>query len=90
MPHFFMFNYSAGVYGLFRRLFLLDEFSAVHLCLFSPILIGIVGLGGIGFPLSPYLVDSGIPLLLLLDGDIVVGSILDRPILFYFYDIGVV
>ena len=54
----------------------------------SNIKIGIVGMGGIGCPLSQYLVNSGIKELLIVDGDIVEKSNLNRQILFNLNDIG--
>ncbi len=81
-------NYSEGEYEIFSRLFILDEFSEENLKKLSKIKIGIVGIGGIGCPLSQYLVNSGIKKLLLVDGDIVEKSNLNRQILFNLNDIG--
>ena len=45
-------------------------------------------MGGIGCPLSQYLVNSGIKKLLIVDGDIVEKSNLNRQILFNLNDVG--
>ena len=81
-------NYSENEYEIFSRLFILNEFSEKNLKILSNIKIGIVGIGGIGCPLSQYLVNSGIKNLLLVDGDIVEKSNLNRQILFNLDDIG--
>ncbi len=81
-------NYSEEEYKIFSRLFILNEFSEENLKKLSNIKIGIVGMGGIGCPLSQYLVNSGIKELLLVDGDIVEKSNLNRQILFNLNDIG--
>ena len=81
-------NYSEKEYEIFSRLFILDEFSEKNLNILSKIKIGIIGIGGIGCPLSQYLVNSGIKELLLVDGDIVENSNLNRQILFNLNDIG--
>ena len=64
-------NYSENEYEIFSRLFILKEFSSENLKQLSRLKIGIVGIGGIGCPLSQYLVSSGIKELILVDGDIV-------------------
>ena len=81
-------NYSENEYEIFSRLFILNEFSEKNLKILSNIKIGIVGIGGIGCPLSQYLVSSGIKELLLVDGDRVEKSYLNRQILFNSNDIG--
>ena len=83
-----MYNYSEKEYEIFSRLFILNEFSEDNLKILSKIKIGIVGIGGIGCPLSQYLVSSGVKELLLVDGDIVEKSNLNRQILFNLNDIG--
>ena len=62
-------TYTENEYEIFSRLFILNEFSEENLKILSKIRIGIVGMGGIGCPLSQYLVNSGIKELLLVDGD---------------------
>ena len=81
-------DYSEEEYKIFSRLFILNEFSEENLKKLSNIKIGIVGMGGIGCPLSQYLVNSGIKELLIVDGDIVEKSNLNRQILFNLNDIG--
>ncbi len=81
-------NYSEEEYEIFSRLFILNEFSEKNLKKLSKIKIGIVGMGGIGCPLSQYLVNSGIKELLLVDGDFVEKSNLNRQILYNLNDIG--
>ena len=83
-----MYNYSEKEYEIFSRLFILNEFSEENLKILSKIKIGIVGIGGIGCPLSQYLVSSGVKELLLVDGDIIEKSNLNRQILFNLNDIG--
>ena len=83
-----MYNYSGKEYEIFSRLFILNEFSEENLKILSKIKIGIVGIGGIGCPLSQYLVSSGVKELLLVDGDIIEKSNLNRQILFNLNDIG--
>ena len=81
-------DYSEEEYKIFSRLFILNEFSEENLKKLSNIKIGIVGMGGIGCPLSQYLVNSGIKELLIVDGDIIEKSNLNRQILFNLNDIG--
>ena len=81
-------SYTENEYEIFSRLFILNEFSEENLKILSKIRIGIVGMGGIGCPLSQYLVNSGIKELLLVDGDRVEKSNLNRQILFNSNDIG--
>ena len=83
-----MHSYSETEYETFSRLFILNEFSENNLAKLSNVKIGIVGIGGIGCPLSQYLVNSGIKKLLLADGDIIEKSNLNRQILFNLNDIG--
>ena len=81
-------NYSDKEYEIFSRLFILNEFSEENLNILSKVKVGIVGVGGIGCPLTQYLVSSGIKELLLVDGDVVEKSNLNRQILFNLNDIG--
>ena len=81
-------NYTEAEYEIFSRLFILKEFSEENLKKLSNINIGIVGIGGIGCPLSQYLVNSGIKKITLVDGDIVEKSNLNRQILFDSNDLG--
>ena len=81
-------NYSENEYEIFSRLFILKEFSSENLKQLSRLKIGIVGIGGIGCPLSQYLVSSGIKELILVDGDIVAKNNLNRQLLFNINDLG--
>ena len=81
-------KYSEKEYEIFSRLFILKEFSEENINKLSEINIGIVGIGGIGCPLSQYLVSSGIKKLTLVDGDSVEKNNLNRQILFGANDIG--
>ena len=83
-----MSTYSDKEYKIFSRLFILKEFSEQNLKKLSNAKIGIVGIGGIGCPLSQYLVNSGIKELILIDGDIIEESNLNRQILFDIKDLG--
>ncbi len=83
-----MSNYTETEYEIFSRLFILNEFSQDNIIKLSKIKIGIVGLGGIGCPLSQYLVSSGIRELLLADGDIIEKNNLNRQILFSINNLG--
>ena len=80
-------SYSEKEYELFSRLFILKEFSEKNIKKLSNIKVGIVGIGGIGCPLSQYLVCSGIKELVLVDGDVIEGHNLNRQILFSLDDI---
>ncbi len=81
-------NYSEEEYQIFSRLFILKEFSQENLKKLSKIRIGVIGVGGIGCPLSQYLVNSGVKELILVDGDTIEKSNLNRQILFNLEDIG--
>ena len=63
-------NYSESEYEIFSRIFILKEFSEDNIVRLSKAKIGIIGIGGIGCPLSQYLISSGIKDLVLVDGDI--------------------
>ena len=81
-------KYSDKEYKIFSRLFILKEFSEQNLEKLASAHIGIVGMGGIGCPLSLYLVNSGIKKLTLVDGDFIEESNLNRQILFDRDDLG--
>ena len=81
-------NYSETEYEIFSRLFILNEFSEENLKKLSRVKVAIVGIGGIGCPLIQYLINSGIKQLLLVDGDTIEKSNLNRQILFNLNDIG--
>ncbi len=81
-------NYSDLEYEIFSRLFILKEFSEKNINKLSKLKIGIVGMGGIGCPLSQYLVSSGITDLKLVDGDIIEKSNLNRQLLYNMKNLG--
>ena len=81
-------SYSDNEYEIFSRLFIQKEFSEENIKKLSKIEIGIVGVGGIGCPLSQYLINSGVKSLFLMDGDKIEISNLNRQILFNYDDIG--
>ncbi len=81
-------NYSDEEYNIFSRLFILKEFSEENLKILSKIRVAIVGVGGIGCPLSLYLISSGLKKITLIDGDLIEKSNLNRQILFDINDIG--
>ena len=53
-------NYSENEYEIFSRLFILKEFTNENLKTLAKLKVGIIGIGGVGCPLSQYLVCSGI------------------------------
>ena len=81
-------NYSEKEYEIFSRLFILKDFSETNIKKLSKLNISIVGVGGIGCPLSQYLVSSGIKELTLVDGDNIEINNLNRQLLFNINDLG--
>ena len=81
-------KYNDLEYELFSRQFILKEFSEEILSELNELKITIVGLGGIGCPLSQYLISSGIKNLKIFDGDKIEKSNLNRQILYSIEDIG--
>jgi len=81
-------NYSEKEYEIFSRLFILKDFSETNIKILSKLNISIVGVGGIGCPLSQYLVSSGIKELTLVDGDNIEINNLNRQLLFNINDLG--
>ena len=81
-------SYSEKEYEIFSRLFILKEFSEENIEKLSKINVGIVGVGGIGCPLSQYLINSGVKNLTLIDGDTIEKNNLNRQILYNINDIG--
>ena len=75
-------KYTDLEYELFARQFILKEFNEETLLKLNKLKITIVGLGGIGCPLSQYLISSGIKNLTLIDGDKIEKSNLNRQILY--------
>ncbi len=81
-------SYSEKEYEIFSRLFILKDFTPQNIKKLSKIKVGIIGVGGIGCPLSLYLVNTGIKDLVLVDGDKIEKSNLNRQILFNINDVG--
>tara|TARA_B100000686_G_C16715549_1_gene931775 strand:+ start:476 stop:1222 length:747 start_codon:yes stop_codon:yes gene_type:complete len=81
-------SYSDLEYELFSRQFILKEFSEEKISKLNDLYITVVGVGGIGCPLSQYLISSGIKNLTIVDGDIVEKNNLNRQILFSIDDLG--
>ena len=81
-------KYTDLEYELFARQFILKEFSEEALLKLNNCKISIVGLGGIGCPLSQYLISSGIKNLNIFDGDKIEKSNLNRQILYSLNEIG--
>ena len=80
-------TYSDLEYEIFSRQFILQNFDQKNIHKLHDAKITIVGLGGIGCPLSQYLVSSGLKHLTLLDGDRIEKTNLGRQILYSLDDI---
>ena len=80
-------TYSDLEYEIFSRQFILQNFDQKNIHKLHDAKITIVGLGGIGCPLSQYLVSSGLKNLTLIDGDRVEKTNLGRQILYSLDDI---
>ena len=81
-------TYSDLEYEIFSRQFILQNFDEKNIHKLHDAKIAIVGLGGIGCPLSQYLVSSGLKHLTLFDGDRIEKTNLGRQILYSLDDIG--
>ena len=81
-------TYSDLEYEIFSRQFILQNFDEKNIHKLHDAKITIVGLGGIGCPLSQYLVSSGLKHLTLFDGDRIEKTNLGRQILYSLDDIG--
>ena len=81
-------SYSDLEYEIFSRQFILKNFDNNSLNKIENAKIFIVGLGGIGCPLSQYLVSSGFNNLTIFDGDKIEKTNLGRQILYSYEDIG--
>ncbi len=81
-------SYSELEYEIFSRQFILKNFSETNIHKLEQAKICVIGLGGIGSPLSQYLVSSGIKNLIFFDGDRVEKVNLGRQILYTIDDIG--
>ena len=81
-------TYSDLEYEIFSRQFILKNFNETNITKLSNAKITLVGLGGIGCPLSQYLVSSGLKNITLFDGDLVEKTNLGRQILYCIDDVG--
>ena len=81
-------TYSDLEYEIFSRQFILQNFDQKNIHKLHDAKITIVGLGGIGCPLSQYLVSSGLKQITLFDGDRIEKTNLGRQILYSLDDIG--
>ena len=81
-------SYSDLEYEIFSRQFILKNFNEENIQKLKKAKITIVGLGGIGCPLTQYLVSSGIKNLTFFDGDLIEKSNLARQILYSLEDVG--
>ena len=81
-------SYSDLEYEIFSRQFILQDFNEENIQKLNKAKITIVGLGGIGCPLTQYLVSSGIKNFTFFDGDLIEKSNLARQILYSLEDIG--
>jgi len=81
-------TYSDLEYEIFSRQFILQNFDEKNIHKLHNAKITIVGLGGIGCPLSQYLVSSGLKHITLFDGDRIEKTNLGRQILYSLDDIG--
>ena len=79
-------SYSDLEYEIFSRQFILQNFNEENIQKLNKAKITIVGLGGIGCPLTQYLVSSGIKNFTFFDGDLVEKSNLARQILYSLED----
>lgn len=73
--------------NIFSRQLILKEFSEKKFEVIQNQHITIIGMGGIGCPISQYLVSSGIKNLTLIDNDVVKVSNLNRQILYSINDV---
>ena len=80
-------SYSDLEYEIFSRQFILQNFNEDNIAKLQNTNIAIIGLGGIGCPLTQYLVSSGFKSLVFFDGDKIEKSNLGRQILFGLKDV---
>ena len=81
-------SYSDLEYEIFSRQFILENFNEENIVQLNNAKIAIIGLGGIGCPLTQYLVSSGFKNLIFFDADKVEKSNLGRQILYGLEDLG--
>ena len=80
-------SYSDLEYEIFSRQFILQNFNEDNITRLQNSKVAIIGLGGIGCPLTQYLVSSGFKNLVFFDGDRVEKSNLGRQILYGLKDL---
>ena len=80
-------SYSDLEYEIFSRQFILKNFNEENILKLSQIKIAVVGLGGIGCPLTQYMVSSGFKNLIFFDGDKIEKTNLGRQILYGIEDV---
>ena len=80
-------NYSDLEYEIFSKQFILQNFNEDNIFKLENTKIAVIGLGGIGCPLTQYLVSSGFKNLVFFDGDKVEKSNLGRQILYGLSDV---
>ncbi|MBT4950787.1 MAG: hypothetical protein HON34_03205 [Pelagibacteraceae bacterium] len=80
-------SYSDLEYEIFSKQFILQNFNEDNIFKLENTKIAIIGLGGIGCPLTQYLVSSGFKNLVFFDGDKVEKSNLGRQILYGLGDV---
>ena len=81
-------SYSDLEYEIFSKQFILQNFNEDNIFKLENTKIAVIGLGGIGCPLTQYLVSSGFKNLVFFDGDKVEKSNLGRQILYGLGDVG--
>jgi len=81
-------TYSDLEYEIFSRQFILKNFNETNINKLNNAKIILIGLGGIGCPLSQYLVSSGLKNITLFDADLVEKTNLGRQILYSIDDVG--
>ena len=80
-------SYSDLEYEIFSRQLILQHFNEENIGKLQNTKIAIIGLGGIGCPLTQYLVSSGFKNLFFFDGDKIEKSNLGRQILYSLKDV---
>ena len=81
-------SYSDLEYEIFSRQFILKNFDETIINKLKDAKVSVIGLGGIGCPLSQYLISSGIKNLTIIDGDKIEKSNLNRQLLYSIEEIG--
>ena len=80
-------GYSDLEYEIFSRQFILQNFNEDNILRLERTKIAIIGIGGIGCPLTQYLVSSGFKNLVFFDGDKIEKSNLGRQMLYGLQDV---